>query len=174
MLDVLEDYLRLCGHPCERIDGSTSSRDRQAAIDRYSKGALGSRDVGGVVIACLCPLTITGSALPLTLLMTPTPPALACCCCRGQRGLCVPAVDAGGRAGHHPHRRRHLHHLRLGCEGVVVVPVRCGGDVYVVGEDEVGENLRSWGAEGAQLDMAVRCSARLNVDPTCGSNILSP
>lgn len=38
MLDVLEDYLHLCGHPCERIDGSTSSRDRQAAIDRYSKG----------------------------------------------------------------------------------------------------------------------------------------
>ena len=25
------------GYPCERIDGSTSSRDRQAAIDRYSK-----------------------------------------------------------------------------------------------------------------------------------------
>jgi chromodomain-helicase-DNA-binding protein 7 len=38
MLDVLEDYMRLCGHACERIDGSTSSRDRQAAIDRYSKG----------------------------------------------------------------------------------------------------------------------------------------
>lgn len=31
--------MHLCGHPVERIDGSTSSRDRQAAIDRYSKGA---------------------------------------------------------------------------------------------------------------------------------------
>lgn len=38
MLDVLEDYMRASQFPCERIDGSTSSRDRQAAIDRYSKG----------------------------------------------------------------------------------------------------------------------------------------
>ena len=38
MLDVLEDFLHMAGYPCERIDGSTSSRDRQAAIDRYSKG----------------------------------------------------------------------------------------------------------------------------------------
>ena len=37
MLDVLEDYMRAAQFPCERIDGSTSSRDRQAAIDRYSK-----------------------------------------------------------------------------------------------------------------------------------------
>lgn len=37
MLDLLEDYLRLSKFPCERIDGSTSSRDRQAAIDRYSR-----------------------------------------------------------------------------------------------------------------------------------------
>lgn len=37
MLDVLEDWLRMQNWPCERIDGSTSSRDRQAAIDRYSK-----------------------------------------------------------------------------------------------------------------------------------------
>ena len=29
---------RLSNYPCERIDGSTASRDRQAAIDRYSKG----------------------------------------------------------------------------------------------------------------------------------------
>ncbi len=29
---------RMSGYPCERIDGSTSGRDRQAAIDRYSKG----------------------------------------------------------------------------------------------------------------------------------------
>jgi chromodomain-helicase-DNA-binding protein 7 len=38
MLDVLEDYLKMSGHAFERIDGSTSSRDRQAAIDRFSKG----------------------------------------------------------------------------------------------------------------------------------------
>ena len=37
MLDVLEDYLRAAEFPCERIDGSTSSRDRQAAIDRFSR-----------------------------------------------------------------------------------------------------------------------------------------
>ncbi|KAL4858846.1 Chromodomain-helicase-DNA-binding protein 6 [Chlorella vulgaris] len=37
MLDVLEDYLKMSGHAFERIDGSTSSRDRQAAIDRFSK-----------------------------------------------------------------------------------------------------------------------------------------
>jgi len=36
MLDVLEDYVKLSGHPFERIDGSTSGRDRQAAIDRFS------------------------------------------------------------------------------------------------------------------------------------------
>ena len=38
MMDVLEDSFRLCQYPVERIDGSVSSRDRQAAIDRYSKG----------------------------------------------------------------------------------------------------------------------------------------
>ncbi|KAL3151223.1 hypothetical protein ABBQ38_013064 [Trebouxia sp. C0009 RCD-2024] len=38
MMDVLEDSFRLCHYPVERIDGSVSSRDRQAAIDRYSKG----------------------------------------------------------------------------------------------------------------------------------------
>ncbi|KAL4423047.1 hypothetical protein ABPG77_002081 [Micractinium sp. CCAP 211/92] len=37
MLDVLEDYLRLAGHATERIDGSTAARDRQAAIDRFSR-----------------------------------------------------------------------------------------------------------------------------------------
>jgi SNF2 family DNA or RNA helicase len=36
MLNVLEDYANLMGFPVERIDGNTSSRDRQAAIDRYS------------------------------------------------------------------------------------------------------------------------------------------
>ena len=40
MMDVLEDSLRLCKYPVERIDGSVSSRDRQAAIDRYSKSKL--------------------------------------------------------------------------------------------------------------------------------------
>ena len=38
MLDVLEDYVHLCGWPVERIDGSITGRDRQAAIDRYSSG----------------------------------------------------------------------------------------------------------------------------------------
>ncbi len=40
MMDVLEDSLRLRKYPVERIDGSVSSRDRQAAIDRYSKSKL--------------------------------------------------------------------------------------------------------------------------------------
>ncbi len=51
MLDVLEDYLRLAGHATERIDGSTAARDRQAAIDRFSKG--GAWDIavcGGVCV----------------------------------------------------------------------------------------------------------------------------
>ena len=39
MLNVLEDYLRLAGYPFERIDGDVKSRDRQNAIDRFSKGA---------------------------------------------------------------------------------------------------------------------------------------
>ncbi len=40
MLDVLEDFLRLGGFLFERIDGSVSQRDREDAINRYSKGAL--------------------------------------------------------------------------------------------------------------------------------------
>ena len=40
MLNVLEDYLRLSGYPFERIDGDVKSRDRQNAIDRFSKGAV--------------------------------------------------------------------------------------------------------------------------------------
>eukprot|EP00798_Chlamydomonas_sp_ICE-L_P018820 gene18820-25365_t len=41
MLNVLEDYLKdHCGYPVERIDGSVSGRDRQQAIDRFSKGKL--------------------------------------------------------------------------------------------------------------------------------------
>ena len=43
MLDILEDYLAAAQYPCERIDGSVSLHDRQAAIDRYSKGAPGCR-----------------------------------------------------------------------------------------------------------------------------------
>ena len=39
MLDILEDYLALAAYPCERIDGNVALRERQAAIDRYSKGA---------------------------------------------------------------------------------------------------------------------------------------
>jgi len=38
MLDVLQDYMRMAGWPCERIDGSVKSRDRQAAIDRFTNG----------------------------------------------------------------------------------------------------------------------------------------
>ncbi|KAK9833308.1 hypothetical protein WJX81_005199 [Elliptochloris bilobata] len=37
MLDILEDYLAVAQYPCERIDGSVGLRERQAAIDRYSK-----------------------------------------------------------------------------------------------------------------------------------------
>ncbi len=40
LLNVLEDWLRLCAWPIERIDGNTKLRDRQAAIDRFSTGAL--------------------------------------------------------------------------------------------------------------------------------------
>lgn len=36
MLNVLEDYCNLMNYPMERIDGMTSSRDRQASIDRFS------------------------------------------------------------------------------------------------------------------------------------------
>ena len=35
MLDILEDYLRLRQYPRERIDGSITGNDRQAAIDRF-------------------------------------------------------------------------------------------------------------------------------------------
>ena len=36
MLDVLEDYAHIMEYPVERIDGSTASKERQAAIDRFS------------------------------------------------------------------------------------------------------------------------------------------
>ena len=36
MLDVLEDYAHAMSYPVERIDGSTASKERQAAIDRFS------------------------------------------------------------------------------------------------------------------------------------------
>lgn len=41
MLNVLEDYASLMEYPTERIDGNTSSRDRQAAIDRFSTSSDG-------------------------------------------------------------------------------------------------------------------------------------
>jgi superfamily II DNA/RNA helicase len=41
MLDVLEDALRLMKYPIERIDGSVAQKDRQSAIDRFSKGMSG-------------------------------------------------------------------------------------------------------------------------------------
>ena len=50
MLDILEDYLAAAQYPCERIDGSVSLRERQAAIDRYSKGAPGC--VCDAALAC--------------------------------------------------------------------------------------------------------------------------
>lgn len=37
MLDVIEDYLRLKLYRYERIDGSTSLRDRELAIDRFTR-----------------------------------------------------------------------------------------------------------------------------------------
>ena len=57
-MDVLEDSFRLRQYPVERIDGSVSSRDRQAAIDRYSKGKLtmllGGYTGGGGLAAGAC------------------------------------------------------------------------------------------------------------------------
>ena len=147
MLDVLEDYLKLGGHPFERIDGSTSSRDRQAAIDRFSKGGwwvggwmgapgAGCR-AGGRPQGCpeqlyarrvargLCrqaavpdPGAAAAGRRASRQRRRLCPPALPCPApCRGQRELRVPAVHAGRRAGHHPDRRRHLYHLRLGWVG---------------------------------------------------------
>ena len=40
MLNVIEDSLNLCKYPYERIDGSVAGRDRQQAIDRFTKGEL--------------------------------------------------------------------------------------------------------------------------------------
>jgi len=34
-LDILSDFLRWRGYPCERIDGAVKGDDRQSAIDRY-------------------------------------------------------------------------------------------------------------------------------------------
>ena len=34
-LDILSDFLRWRGYPCERIDGAVKGDERQAAIDRY-------------------------------------------------------------------------------------------------------------------------------------------
>ena len=38
MLDLLAEYMQLCGHKYERIDGDVAARTRQIAIDRFSKG----------------------------------------------------------------------------------------------------------------------------------------
>jgi len=40
MLNVLEDFMNLSDYPYERIDGDVPARERQAAIDRFSKSAL--------------------------------------------------------------------------------------------------------------------------------------
>ncbi|KAF4750701.1 choline dehydrogenase 7, partial [Perkinsus olseni] len=36
MLDIIQDYLRWRGYMSERLDGNSSSTDRQAAIDRFN------------------------------------------------------------------------------------------------------------------------------------------
>jgi hypothetical protein len=63
VLDVLEDYLAACHYPCERIDGDTSHRERQAAIDRFmgqrSGGGRGSNSLRGAT-----PTTAAPGALP--------------------------------------------------------------------------------------------------------------
>jgi SNF2 family DNA or RNA helicase len=41
MLNVIEDYVHTHKWPCERIDGSITGRDRQAAIDRYTNSESG-------------------------------------------------------------------------------------------------------------------------------------
>ncbi|OWZ23357.1 Chromodomain-helicase-DNA-binding protein [Phytophthora megakarya] len=35
VLDIIEDYLRFCGHLYERLDGNIRGNDRQAAVDRF-------------------------------------------------------------------------------------------------------------------------------------------
>lgn len=37
VLDIIEDYLRYCGHLYERLDGNIRGNDRQAAVDRFVK-----------------------------------------------------------------------------------------------------------------------------------------
>ena len=65
MLDVLQDYMRMAEWPVERIDGSVKSRDRQAAIDRFTNGKEGGWSVvlatggygvcvGVCVFVCVC------------------------------------------------------------------------------------------------------------------------
>jgi hypothetical protein len=41
-LDILSDFLRWRGYPCERIDGAVKGDDRQSAIDRYCDPASNS------------------------------------------------------------------------------------------------------------------------------------
>lgn len=38
MLNVIEDALHLSNYPCERIDGDSETRSRQASIDRFMAG----------------------------------------------------------------------------------------------------------------------------------------
>ena len=44
MLDLLQDYLEQRSYPCERLDGSVSGHDRQAAIDRFSAKSPSKRE----------------------------------------------------------------------------------------------------------------------------------
>ena len=54
MLDILEDYLQLMGWPMERIDGSVAQLQRQAAIDRFSKGVPCPASVAVLVVMLMC------------------------------------------------------------------------------------------------------------------------
>ncbi len=145
MLDILEDYLTLAQYPTERIDGSVGLRERQAAIDRYSKGALrsskgacpagiasllGSWSYGpaGTFDSALsrpsnqgrdhgkatCLLRRTGCCTAISTLtcsLVSDPESSARAPRRRLRRLCVPAVHARRRAGHHADRRGHRRHL---------------------------------------------------------------
>lgn len=64
MLDVIEDSLNLCKYPHERIDGSIAGRDRQQAIDRFTRGA--SWRAGGFMLwgYLPCKKTLNFSRLP--------------------------------------------------------------------------------------------------------------
>ncbi|KAG2496454.1 hypothetical protein HYH03_005678 [Edaphochlamys debaryana] len=61
MLNVLEDYCRCAGFPVERIDGNTSGRERQQAIDRYC-----AEDAGDSAFVFLLSTRAGGQGITLT------------------------------------------------------------------------------------------------------------